>query len=680
MKRQNLFYSLITAMAISLLGNMPFASANECYGLTIGTDRFPCGSHGNCTWWAAYKRPDLVKAGISGDAGAWYDNARNIGFVVGASPGVGSVAVFSNPPHVAFVESTYEDGSFYASEMDWYGSLGSGNGVQHARYRPYSGNRYTRDNGALGGWTVKGFIYGVTRESTPPVTMCAWTSSGNRVCWKTKNGEDRSCENATAWYVSNPVTKTSGPTNASICPSACYTGPNVSSILDFLIQPAYAGGTLSSCAKRETGEDYVFGTSSPGSGSSKPPTDSPSSGKPNFVGKSIRLYDISGVERYTFKKMDTIRMVGKLSNNGSANIPSDKDVNSMFLLSKGYNEDPHGDWQVVGRDETRSDNIEVGDTQQEEETLKLWERSDIAAGRVYNIVFCADRKERDNNNGGEFEEIHESDNCTSEAVFEVEGTYNFLANLAALSNNQPKPGESFSYTAGIGNTLDQPNEDVSVALYISPNQDWNGRWLVDSFTVPASSLPTGGSFWRNGTLIAPSSGEYMLWLCVNPHGTIPETTGSDNCKSQWFKVKSELNFSLSNLTITKQSFMPGERMPVTATSLVTGGSSTQGVDLSFFITPDTWENRRGIDVAIVPPLQDGVPFTENYAVAAPQTGSYRLYACLNASGLTPEANGNDNCQSVWFESKNSDIPNPPPSQTEEEEEFEAMQAWMLLMF
>jgi hypothetical protein len=647
-----------------------------------------CTAVGNCVWWTAYKRPDLASkiSGSGWNGGQWLEKFKNIGYKTGLQPGIESVVEFSSPGHEAFVVDVNSDGSFRVSEMDATGSLGSGQGLQHATYRPYSGNTYTRydditGKGSDGGWTLKGFIYGLTAESTPPVTMCAWTSSGNRVCWKTKNGEDRSCENATAWYTSNPVTRTSGPTNASICPTACYSGPNVSSILDFFVSPAYAGATLSSCAKRETGADYVFGNSSPGAGSPTPATDSPSSGKPNFVGKSIKLFDLSGKERYTFKKTEEIRMRGKFSNNGSANIPSDKDVNSMFLLSKGYKEDPHGDWQTVGREETRNDNIEVGDSQEEENSLKLWERSDIVPGRVYNIVFCADRKERDNNNGGEFEEIHESDNCTSEAVFEVEGTYNFALNDLAISNNQPNQGESIVSYVNIANLLDQPNEDVPVSIFLSPNQDWNGRWLVDSFTIPASSLPTGGVYWKNGTLIAPSSGEYTLWVCVNPNGTIPETNGSDNCKSLWLEARSELNFSLTNLTLPKQSFAPGERMSVTATSLVTGGSSTQGVGLSFFITPDTWENRQGIDVAIVSPLQNGVPFTENYAITAPQAGSYRLYACLNASGLIPEQNGNDNCRSAWFESKtNPDDPNPPPSQTEEEEEFEAMQAWMLLMF
>ena len=169
----------------------------------------------------------------------------------------------------------------------------------------------------------------------------------------------------------------------------------------------------------------------------------PQSGKPNFVGKSIRLYDTSGRERYSFKKTDEIKMRGILANEGTADIPSDKKVKSMFLMSKGYKEDPHGDWQKVGTDETKSENIRVGDSHEEEEGLKLWERSDIQAGRVYNIVFCADRTVADNNNGGDYAEIHESDNCTTEAAFEVEGTYNFTLASFSVGTNQTRPRNGF---------------------------------------------------------------------------------------------------------------------------------------------------------------------------------------------------------------------------------------------
>lgn len=65
-----------------------------CYGYTSTTSWFACGSHGNCTWWAAYKRPDLAAAGITGNAGLWYDNAKNLGFNVGSQPKVGATAVF----------------------------------------------------------------------------------------------------------------------------------------------------------------------------------------------------------------------------------------------------------------------------------------------------------------------------------------------------------------------------------------------------------------------------------------------------------------------------------------------------------------------------------------------------------------------------------------------------------
>ena len=82
-------------LACTLMTYAESADNTQCYGYTSTSTRFPCGTHGNCTWWAAHKRPDLVEAGISGNGGEWYDNARRLGFYVGSNPHVGAIAVFS---------------------------------------------------------------------------------------------------------------------------------------------------------------------------------------------------------------------------------------------------------------------------------------------------------------------------------------------------------------------------------------------------------------------------------------------------------------------------------------------------------------------------------------------------------------------------------------------------------
>ncbi len=149
---------------------------------TSTTSHFAClYPTGNCTWWAAYMRPDLADAGITGDAGYWCDNAENLNFLVGPDPREGAIAVFSRPGHVAYVESFKEDGdgSFDVSEMDATGKLGSG--VLYATYHPNSDGTYNRNG--LGSWTLRGFIY-----EKDPATISLPTN-GN-YAWEPRDGAD----------------------------------------------------------------------------------------------------------------------------------------------------------------------------------------------------------------------------------------------------------------------------------------------------------------------------------------------------------------------------------------------------------------------------------------------------------------------------------------------------------
>ncbi len=79
------------------------------------------GSAGNCTWWAAYKRPD-VGGCIEGNAGDWADNAHLCGYELSSDPEIGAIAVFTSIGHVAYVEAVSEDNnSFEVSHMNWAG-------------------------------------------------------------------------------------------------------------------------------------------------------------------------------------------------------------------------------------------------------------------------------------------------------------------------------------------------------------------------------------------------------------------------------------------------------------------------------------------------------------------------------------------------------------------------------
>jgi len=126
-----LFLSFVSFVGVIILINKCLA-VNECCGFISINNPFACGPHsagyGNCTWWCAYKRPEVINI-CQGNASQWFTEAQNGGLPVGQCPTIGSIAVFhywtvvdgvyQDIGHVAYVEKVNNDGSFDVSEMGW---------------------------------------------------------------------------------------------------------------------------------------------------------------------------------------------------------------------------------------------------------------------------------------------------------------------------------------------------------------------------------------------------------------------------------------------------------------------------------------------------------------------------------------------------------------------------------
>lgn len=168
----------------------------DCKGYKLIGNPFRCGIHGNCVWWAIYKRPELgayeVHDPVSEQFGSWYEIAKNAGFGVGQSPADGAIAVFSNPSHVAYIEKANNDGSFYASEMDWYGRLGSGDGVQHETYYPFPGGYKRGKSNSV--WATVGFIYYRAVSEGPRA------KEGQQICDVAKGKCDVKISGSVGWF------------------------------------------------------------------------------------------------------------------------------------------------------------------------------------------------------------------------------------------------------------------------------------------------------------------------------------------------------------------------------------------------------------------------------------------------------------------------------------------------
>ncbi|MFC1613346.1 CHAP domain-containing protein, partial [Patescibacteria group bacterium] len=110
---------------ISFIG-ISFAGDDYCCGYYSPGNPFACtthekdghiGDHGNCTWWCAYKRPE-VSGPCLGSAIKWFSQAQSGGLATGQIPTIGSIVVFKIG-HVAHVEEIYSDNKFSVSEMGY---------------------------------------------------------------------------------------------------------------------------------------------------------------------------------------------------------------------------------------------------------------------------------------------------------------------------------------------------------------------------------------------------------------------------------------------------------------------------------------------------------------------------------------------------------------------------------
>ena len=166
-----------------------------------------------------------------------------------------------------------------------------------------------------------------------------------------------------------------------------------------------------------SGNGYKVSDST-GTGYFTPATDPVVNGLPDFITRKTWLVNESGAESYQYTSNQTISMKAQFANIGSIACTGKKKIKVHFYLSNGYKEDDHSQWQLVGTDEIKCTNLEPKDTQTETEGLKI-SSYNLAPGSINNIVACIDHPKTDHNNGGDFAEEHESNNCSTEAVFEV---------------------------------------------------------------------------------------------------------------------------------------------------------------------------------------------------------------------------------------------------------------------
>lgn len=487
------------------------------------TNHFEClYPTGNCVWWAAYKRPDIaaVISGSGWNGGQWIDKLKTLGFAIGLEPRVGAIAEFSDPGHEVYVENIHTNGSFDVSEMDATGLLGSG-GVYHATYYPNGDGTYNRNGGSTR-WTLKGFIYPKSNNLGSPITKCSQVSATQYVCWRTKGGTDLSCEDATAWGIEDELTHVSQSADRSICSTPCYD--RQTSILDFLVRPAYAG-TLSSCAKQVISTDYL-----------EDPDTSPyiTGGKHEGDLPDLIVHELNLVKEADRDSPHLTQIhIGERSycniqvkNIGEAGAWGTW-ANRCYLSNGNYR-DPDPD--NLGHESM--EDLAAGQSRRVYQIIPAFEYPG-----TFNITACGDTDGSSDDKA--ITESDEGNNCHDEYRITVVSDPNLATTAISLEGivGNPLTNESFSISSTTANLGENFGPDyVYIGYFIDGN--YVGRNQIRRENMQGGMSKAESLFVPGGIAMA---GVHEVKACADFTGDIAETNETDDCMTLLVNVTDPVN-------------------------------------------------------------------------------------------------------------------------------------------
>lgn len=290
-----------------------------------------------------------------------------------------------------------------------------------------------------------------------------------------------------------------------------------------------------------------------GPGSETLATDPATPSLPDFITKRTWLVTPWGVETYRFGFMESFDTKAQSANIGSGSCQTSEPttITGHFYLSNGYKEDVHsgvGAWRRLDSTTTQCDNLKPGDTHTETKNTVIGQW--ITQPGIYNVVYCIDHPQDDHNNGGEHAEEHESNNCSTEAVFEVTANpyenvpeYDLIISLVQIIGT-PLPAPSGGLMGGkmavrnIGNATSPVG--IRSAYYVCLADGITQCALKADDGSDAAELSPGRDQWEqtNTLFQAPTSpGTYALKVCADYQNALFETDEGNNCSMTTFEVQ-----------------------------------------------------------------------------------------------------------------------------------------------
>lgn len=404
-------------------------------------------------------------------------------------------------------------------------------------------------------------------------------------------------------------------------------------------------------------------------------TDSLQPEPPDFVVNWTKLKTPWGKEVYKYGMKESIDTVAQSENIGDG--ACNGDVVGHFYLSKKYKEDPHsgdGAWRRLDSTNTHCSNLEPGETHTETKNTVIAEWIDEPG--IYNIVYYIDHPYDDHNNGGDYPEKYESNNGSTEAVFEVTGNdyenfpdVNFTAHSFQFTQAPRYAGDFARFGVYVENN-GSVSSPMGIRSSYSVECPGTGRMYLADDGTDADDLTPGKLNWEetlSAVLMPNVVGNCTAHFTVNYQRSVPETNVDDNETSFSFSLEPRPQ---SKLVIVKFSddhgccttnlgkdikpriwvkndgpVAPAENTVVQysiANSLATGGQfilmGTGVIEPRELASGDTDEDHMDPEKWYIPKNS-----------AWKKGGGHTVRACLNSQGGLP--NANLVCATYWRYSK-----------------------------
>lgn len=351
------------------------------------------------------------------------------------------------------------------------------------------------------------------------------------------------------------------------------------------------------------------------------------------------------------------KMKAQIENIGDG--PPTRTVPGVFILSRGYFKDAQSERRVVGSDETQPENLAPGSTHTETESLDL---ASIEPG-IWNIIYCVNRDRDDNTTIGAYEEKHKSNNCSTEAVFEVvEGTVNvpdvdLIPQSFTLLQDPVYAGGPIRLGAYVRN---QGTMDALTGIRSIYTASCNGGPavpLTDDGTDQAE-LKAGGSQWeeiQTAVSMPDVVGTCVVTFTVDAGNAQAETDETNNTASLTFTLlpRPQPDLVITYIEIDPwpdDSIQKGKtHHPTMKIKNVGTGPMTSGIRSAYYWNgPSTGYTWRQIadDGTDAQELCAGCEVTETIDSGFKESskkGTYYLMACADYQGNQSESNEGNNC-------------------------------------